>query len=210
MNTANNNNNTWTTVTRSFRGWSEETTTSHMPSAFSKDRGAPGNEEYNRRESIRQANTEAEATHIAREKRAKKEQEEAERKKYSDFTAFISETSDASSNRKSVLNFSGTVKAMKAREEEAVLRAATEAVEQRTTTNFTPLGLSSSGLRMRRRYEDEEEDDLNIDNTDNKSIYSEDSDYECDGVYNTETETATQDNSDSFADTRRRGDKGIW
>lgn len=212
MNT-NNSDNTWTTVRR---GWTEPPKTnssfssssrnSNMPSAFSKGRGAPTDEESARREAIRQANADAEALRIAREKRIKKEREDAERKQYEDFTAFISESSTGTSKPKSTLDFSGTVKAMKAREEEAALRAATEAASRRSITNFAPLGLAASGPRMRRRYEDESESEIEEEHNeaDNNSIYSEDSDGDCD---NETEEIVTQDNDPN---PRRRGDKGIW
>ena len=208
----NTSDNAWTTVRR---GWTETPKTnssfgrnSNMPAAFSKGRSAPTDEESARREAIRQANAEAEAARLASERRAKKEREDAERKQYEDFTAFISESTNANTNKtKSTLDFSSTVKAMKAREEEEAVRAAAEAASRRRTTNFVPLGLATSGPRMRRRYEDESDSD----DADNNSIYSEDSDNECDGVCDAEAEEAApQDNSDSFVNTRRRGDKGIW
>jgi hypothetical protein len=217
MNSNTNSDNTWTTVRR---GWTETpktnssfTRTSNMPAAFSKGRGAPTDEESARREAIRQANAEAGGAAEVRERRAKKEREDAERKQYDDFTAFISESTNTNTNKnKSVLDFSGTVRAMKAREEEEALRAATEAASRRRTTNFAPLGLAASGPRMRRRYEDEESDEEDH-AADNNSIYSEDSDDDFEGLCDAEdkdTATAPQDNSDSFANTRRRGDKGIW
>jgi len=217
MNSNTNSDNAWTTVSRGFRGWTETpktnssfTRNSNMPAAFSKGRGAPTDEESARREAIRQANAEAGGAAEVRERRAKKEREDAERKQYDDFTAFISESTNTNTNKnKSVLDFSGTVRAMKAREEEEALRAATEAASRRRTTNFAPLGLAASGPRMRRRYEDESDEEDHA--ADNISIYSEDSDDECDGICDAEDEeTAPQDNGHSFTDTRRRGDKGIW
>lgn len=227
MNSNSNSDNTWTTVssTRGFRGWTEPPKTnstfgstsrnSNMPAAFSKGRGAPTDEESARREAIRQANAEAGLAAEARERRAKKEREEAERKQYEDFTAFISESTNGSNkdknNNKPTLDFSGTVRAMKAREEEEALRAATEAANRRRTTNFAPLGLPTSGPRMRRRYEDESESDEEDQVADNNSIYSEDSEDEGDGEINMETEeTSHQTDSNSYPETRRRGDKGIW